>query len=80
MLTSLEFLTELIPYLALFIIGLIREGYLRGQARQEQAEQLEREAEQLRAKLTSARLESLRKQINGVDPLKWFSRTFRAGS
>lgn len=63
-LANLEFLTELIPYLALLIIGLIREGYLRGEARQEQAEQLEREAEQLRAKLTAARLESLRMQIN----------------
>lgn len=63
-LVNLEFLNELAPYLILLVVGLGRERYLRSRARQEQAEQLEREAEQLRAKLTAARLESLRMQIN----------------
>lgn len=63
-LANFEFLEELVPYLALLIIGLVRAGYLRGQARREQAEQLEREAEQLRSRLTAARLESLRMQLN----------------
>ena len=63
-LRDLDFLTELIPYLVLLAIGLVREGYLRGQARRKQAEALEREAEQLRSQLTEARLASLRMQIN----------------
>jgi signal transduction histidine kinase len=63
-LTTLEFLGGLVPYVILLMIGLGRYEYLRSQARQQQAERIEREAEQLRSKLTTARLESLRMQIN----------------
>lgn len=63
-LASFAFLDELVPYLALLAVGLVREGYLRGRARRERAAQLHREAEQLRSQLTKARLESLRMQIN----------------
>ena len=63
-LVEFEFLSGIIPYVILVIIGMVRYEYLRSDARQEQAEQLEREAEQLRSKLTEARLESLRMQIN----------------
>lgn len=63
-LTSLDFLNDLVPYVILLIIGFVREGYLRSQKRQERAERLEREAEQLRTQLTSARLDALRMQIN----------------
>ena len=63
-LVNLEFLNQLVPYLVLLVFGFVREGYLRGRARQKQAERLERETEQLRSKLTAARLESLRMQLN----------------
>jgi len=63
-LVKLEFLSSLVPYLMLVVIGMVRYEYLRSNAREEQAEQIEREAEQLRSKLTEARLESLRMQIN----------------
>ena len=61
---ELEFLGNLVPYVLLLMVGLGRHEYLRSRARQEQAEELEREAEQLRSKLTAARLESLRMQLN----------------
>ena len=64
LLTDLEFLSGLVPYVILLMIGMGRYEYLRSQARQEQAERIEREAEQLQSKLTEARLESLRMQIN----------------
>jgi len=64
LLTALEFLSGLVPYVILLMIGMGRYEYLRSQARQEQAERIEREAEQLQSKLTEARLESLRMQIN----------------
>lgn len=64
MLTNLEFLGGLVPYFILLIIGLGRYEYLHSRKRQEQAQQLKREADQLRAQLTSARLEALRMQIN----------------
>ena len=63
-LVELEFLSSLVPYFILLVIGVVRYEYLRSSARQEQAEALEREAEQLRSQLTEARLESLRMQIN----------------
>ena len=63
-LTDLEFLSGLVPYVILLMIGMGRYEYLRSHARQSQAERIEREAEQLRSKLTEARLESLRMQIN----------------
>ena len=63
-LLDLEFLSGLAPYLLLLVVGLGRYEYVRSQARREQAEALEREAEQLRSQLTEARLESLRMQIN----------------
>ena len=63
-LTNLEFLGGLVPYVILLMIGLGRYEYLRSQARQQQAERIEREAERLRSQLTEARLESLRMQIN----------------
>lgn len=63
-LTGLEFLNVLVPYSLLLMIGMGRYEYLRSQAREEQAEKIEREAEQLRSQLTEARLESLRMQIN----------------
>lgn len=63
-LTSLSFLGGLVPYLVLIGIGLGRDAYLRYQDRREEAEQLERETERLRAQLTEARLETLRMQIN----------------
>lgn len=62
--TDLEFLDELVPYLILLVVGMGRHEYVRSRARQERAEALEREAQQLRSKLTAARLESLRMQIN----------------
>ncbi|MFB6279314.1 MAG: sensor histidine kinase, partial [Salinibacter sp.] len=61
---ELEFLSGLAPYLLLLVVGLGRYEYVRSRARREQAEALEREAEQLRSQLTEARLESLRMQIN----------------
>jgi len=63
-LTDLEFLNLLVPYSILLMIGMGRYEYLRSQARQKQAEQIKREAEQLRSQLTEARLASLRMQIN----------------
>jgi len=63
-LLELEFLSGLAPYLILLVVGLGRYEYVRSRARREQAEALEREAEQLRSQLTEARLESLRMQIN----------------
>jgi sensor histidine kinase YesM len=64
LLLELEFLDALIPYLLLLVVGVGRYRYLRSQARQEQTRRLKREAEQLRSKLTTARLKSLRMQIN----------------
>jgi len=64
LLLELEFLDALIPYLLLLVVGVGRYRYLRSQARQEQTRRLKREAEQLRSKLTAARLKSLRMQIN----------------
>jgi len=61
---ELEFLSGLAPYLLLLVVGLGRYEYVRSRTRREQAEALEREAEQLRSQLTEARLESLRMQIN----------------
>lgn len=63
-LLDLEFLSEFGPYVLLLVIGVGRCEYVRSRARRQQAENLEREAEQLRSKLTEARLESLRMQIN----------------
>jgi two-component sensor histidine kinase len=63
-LTSLSFLGSLPPYLLLVLVGLGRDAYLRYRDRRDQAEQLERETEQLRAQLTEARLQTLRMQIN----------------
>ena len=63
-LLNLELLDRFIPYVLLLVVGLGRYRYLRSQARQEQARALKRETEQLRSKLTAARLESLRMQIN----------------
>lgn len=63
-LTGLEFLSKLGPYLILFVIGMGRYRYLQFQARQERSRRAEREAEQLRAQLNAARLEALRMQIN----------------
>lgn len=64
LLTNLQFLGGLVPYLILLIIGLGRYEYLRSRKRRVQAERLKREAEQLRTQLTSARLDALRMQIN----------------
>jgi signal transduction histidine kinase len=63
-LTDLEFLNLLVPYSILLMIGMGRYEYLRSQARQKKAEQIKREAKQLRSQLTEARLASLRMQIN----------------
>jgi two-component sensor histidine kinase len=63
-LTSLSFLSGLVPYLLIVGVGLGRDAYLRYQDRRDQAEQLERETERLRAQLTEARLQTLRMQIN----------------
>ena len=63
-LVELEFLNGFVPYLIFLVIGMVRYEYLRSTAREEQAKELEREAEQLRSKLTEARLASLRMQIN----------------
>ncbi len=63
-LTSLSFLGGLVPYLIITGIGLGRDAYLRYQDRRDEAEQLERETERLRAQLTEARLKTLRMQIN----------------
>ncbi len=61
---ELEFLNGLVPYLILLVVGMGRHEYVRSRARQHRARRLQREAEQLRSKLTEARLESLRMQIN----------------
>jgi two-component system LytT family sensor kinase len=61
---SLQFLGELVPCLIVWAIGMGRYEYLKSRQRRERAERLEREAEQLRARLTSARLEALRMQLN----------------
>lgn len=63
-LTSLQFLGELVPYLIVLALGIGRFEYLKSRQRQKRADRLEREAEQLRAQLTSARLEALRMQLN----------------
>lgn len=63
-LTSFSFLGSLPPYLLLVVVGLGRDAYLRYRDRRDQAEQLERETERLRAQLTEARLQTLRMQIN----------------
>lgn len=63
-LTDLEFVGALAPYLLLLAVGLGRFRYLRSQAQEEQARQFKREAERLQGQLTAARLESLRMQIN----------------
>ena len=62
--TNLVFLGGIAPYVLLLALGLGRDAYLRYRERHTQAEKLERETEQLRARLTSARLETLRMQIN----------------
>jgi signal transduction histidine kinase len=64
MLTSFAFVGGLPQYVLLILVGLGRDAYLRYRERRDQAEQLEREAEQLRAQLTEARLQTLRMQIN----------------
>lgn len=64
MFSTLSFLSQLPPYLLLLFFGVGRDAYLRYRARRAQAERLQRESEQLRAQLTSARLEALRMQIN----------------
>ncbi|MFB6249578.1 MAG: sensor histidine kinase [Salinibacter sp.] len=61
---SLQFLGELVPCLIVWAIGMGRYEYLKSRRRRERTERLEREAEQLRARLTSARLEALRMQLN----------------
>ena len=61
---SLQFLGELVPCLIVWAIGMGRYEYLKSRQRRERTERLEREAEQLRARLTSARLEALRMQLN----------------
>ncbi len=61
---SLQFLGELVPCLIVWAIGMGRYEYLTSRQRRERTERLEREAEQLRARLTSARLEALRMQLN----------------
>lgn len=61
---ELEFLNGLVPYLILLVVGMGRHEYVRSRARQHRARRLQREAEQLRSKLTAARLQSLRMQIN----------------
>lgn len=63
-LTNLQFLSQLIPYVIILAIGLGRREYLTSRKRRKRANQLQREAEQLRAQLTSARLEALRMQLN----------------
>jgi two-component sensor histidine kinase len=63
-LTNVSFLGGLPQYLLLILVGLGRDAYLRYRDRRDQAEQLERETEQLRAQLTEARLQTLRMQIN----------------
>jgi signal transduction histidine kinase len=63
-LASFSFLGSLPPYLLLVLVGLGRDAYLRYRDRRDQAEQLERETERLRAQLTEARLQTLRMQIN----------------
>ena len=64
LLTRFQFSGQLVPYLIYLIIGLGRYEYLMSRARRKRNERLEREAEQLRAQLTEARLEALRMQIN----------------
>jgi len=61
---SLQFLGEIVPCLIVWAIGMGRYEYLKSRQRRERTERLEREAEQLRARLTSARLEALRMQLN----------------
>lgn len=63
-LSDLQFLNEFGPYFVLLIFGLGRYKYFKSRAQEEQARRFEREAEQLRAQLSSARLEALRMQIN----------------
>jgi signal transduction histidine kinase len=63
-LISFSFLGGLPPYLLLVMVSLGRDAYLRYRDRRDQAEQLERETERLRAQLTEARLQTLRVQIN----------------
>lgn len=63
-LSSLQFLGELVPYVIVLGIGLGRYEYLMSRKRRAEAERLEREAERLRAQLTAAQLAALRMQIN----------------
>ena len=59
-----QFLAEFVPYLIAWATGMGRYEYLKSRQRRARTERLEREAERLRARLTSARLEALRMQLN----------------
>jgi len=63
-LSQFWFTDELVVYLVILMAGLARSYYFQQKARQEEAERLEERAEALEARLTEARLEALRMQLN----------------